>query len=393
MDRKILMISAEASGDLHGSSLIKALKRLSPSIVIKGMGGEKMIAAGLSGIDSTKLSVVGIVEVFRKFPAIVKAFLALKKLLKEEIFDCVVLIDYPDFNLRFAKAAKKRGLTVVYYISPQIWAWRKKRIFQISRVVDKMLVVFPFEEALYREAGLDVEYVGHPVADIAVCGMSNGEAKEALGIAKDTVAVALLPGSRTEELRRHLMPMVSGVKLLQQRLGTPVCALILAAPGIEEGLVKELLKDSPPSLKIKVITKNTYTLLRAADIAAVASGTATLETALIGTPMVIVYRMSVLSYLIAKLLVSVDYIGLPNIISGNAFLPELIQGEVTPPNIAEELYGLLKNPGKQRAVKEGYERIKKDLAGKGAPERAARAVFRLIGESPLAGGEAYEHIS
>ncbi|MBI5560985.1 MAG: lipid-A-disaccharide synthase [Deltaproteobacteria bacterium] len=380
MAKSILMISAEASGDLHGSALIKALLHLSPSIKVKGMGGERMREAGLTGIDSTKLSVVGIVEVFKKIYPISRAFSELKRLLRKERFDCCVLIDYPDFNLRFARAARKEGVKVVYYISPQVWAWRKKRVYGIARTVDKMLVIFPFEETLYRKAGVQVEYVGHPLLGEAVCGMTKEEAKRKLGAAPDKTTLSILPGSRTEEIKRHLKPMVQGAELLQQRLGTDIQVFLPAAPGIGDGIFKELTKGIP--VDIKIIRDSTYTALRASDAAVVASGTATLETALIGTPMVIIYKVSPITYLIGRLLVEVDSIGLPNIILNKKIVPELVQKDATGENISLELLSILDDPERQSLMKEGYEKIKKELrggAGETAPEKAARAILGLIG--------------
>ncbi|MBI5599419.1 MAG: lipid-A-disaccharide synthase [Deltaproteobacteria bacterium] len=390
MGKNILMISGEASGDLHGSSLIRALKRLAPSVSIKGMGGEKMMGEGLTGIDSTRLSVVGIVEVFSKFAGIIKAFSRLKRLLNDEKFDCVVLIDYPDFNLRFAAEAKKKGVPVVYYISPQVWAWRKKRIYRIARLVDRMLVVFPFEEPIYREAGVQVEYIGHPLTTEAVCAVTKEEARQELGVAPDKTTVAILPGSRTEEIKRHIRPMLDAVALVSERLGggKSVEALLPASSGIEDGFLGELLKGS--RVTVKVVRKKTYTALRASDAAVVSSGTATLETALIGTPMVIAYILSPISYFLARMLVGVKFIGLPNIVAGRSVVPELIQKDATAENIARELLDILKNPSRRKAILQGYEEIKRGLSagappdstngpdGGSAPERAARAVYRLI---------------
>ncbi len=376
MVKNILMISGEASGDLHGSSLIKALKRIAPSVSVKGMGGRRMREAGLEGIDSTKLSVVGIVEVFTRFSDILHAFSELKNLLCRESFDCVVLIDYPDFNLRFAKVAKKKGVPVVYYISPQVWAWRRNRIYKIAKLVDKMLVVFPFEEPLYRKVGVDVEYVGHPLVGEAVCNKTKEEARAALGVPAGRTVVAVLPGSRVEEIRRHLDPMVRGVELFQKEAWAPVEVLLPAAEGVERAFLDELLRECP--LEVRIIRRNTYTALRAADAAVVASGTATLETALVGTPMLIVYRVSPLSYLIGRLLIGVDNIGLPNIVCGKRIVPELIQNEVTPENIARELSGILRDPERRRTMEEGYKEVRGKLRGLSAPERAAAAVCNLV---------------
>ncbi|MDH4227070.1 MAG: lipid-A-disaccharide synthase [Deltaproteobacteria bacterium] len=376
MEKKLLIVSGEASGDLHGSALIKEIKRLAPDAVIKGMGGPRMLEAGLLGMDSSKIAVVGIFEVLKKFPAIKSAFNALERMLDSERFDCVVLIDYPDFNLRFAKKAKKRGIKIVYYISPQIWAWRKSRINYIAKTVDKMLVILPFEKELYSKTGLDVEYVGHPLTEIAVCRLSKEEAREALGIKKDELLVTLLPGSRTEEIERLLGPMNEAIKVLSKRLGRPVRAVLAAADSVSDELID---RASGETRNFVVVRGKTYEALRAADSAVVASGTATLETALLGTPMVIVYRLSPLSYHIGKLLIDLTHIGLPNIIAGEEVVPELIQNAVTPENIAHELTRLLTDKAAQKHVMDGYAAIRKKLDKSFAPENAARAVLKTAG--------------
>jgi len=337
-----------------------------------------MREAGLTGIDSTRLSVVGIAEVLTKLPSILGAFSGLKRMLRSERFDCVVLIDYPDFNLRFAKAAKKSGVPVVYYISPQVWAWRRGRIKKIAALVRKMLVVFPFEAELYREAGLDAEYVGHPLAGQAACGMTGEEARERLGLGPDGAVVAVLPGSRVDEIRRHLGPMLEGVELLAKRLSRPVEVVLPLADGIDEGLVSVAIGRA--GVKVTTVRNDMYAALRASDAAVVASGTATLETALIGTPMVIVYKMSRPSYIIGRLLIGVERIGLPNIVAGGLVVPELIQGDATAANIAGELSAMLGDTERQRAVADGYARIRERLSLEGsAPARAARAVFEILG--------------
>ena len=379
MNKKILMISGEASGDLHGSSLMEALKRLSPSIEIKGMGGERMRRAGLSGLDSTRLSVVGIAEVLKKLPAIRAAFKELAGMLERERFDCVVLIDYPDFNLRFAKEAGKRNVPIVYYISPQVWAWRSGRIKDIARLVTKMLVIFPFEEEFYKKSGVNAEYVGHPLTSTAVCGFTKDEARAELGLNGANPVVAILPGSRTEEIRRLLPLMLEGVSLFKKRLGRRLTVILPSADGIDDGLLKEFLDKS--GVDVSVFRKKTYTVMRAADIALVSSGTATLETALIGTPMVIVYKVSWLSYFIGRRLIGIDRIGLPNIVTGSMVVPELIQDCVTPENIEKEMSGIFENPERLKFMEDGYAGIRRSLTGGPAADKAAEAVMKVMGEA------------
>ncbi len=381
MPKKIFMISGEESGDLHGASLIRELKKIIPGIIIKGMGGVRMREAGLQGLDSREVSVVGIVEVLEKAPKILGRLKMLKRQLAAEKFDAAVFIDFPDFNLRLAGAAKRHGVPVIYYVSPQIWAWRKGRIKKIARLVDKMLVVLPFEEAIYRDAGVDVEYVGHPLADAVKCGLTPGEARKALGVGEGAVVVSLLPGSRTAEVKRHLPVMVEAAALIEKGVGGEaggargVEFLIPAAGSIDTGLFEGFLKGI--FIKAKVVHGKMYEALRASDAAVVASGTATLETALIGTPMVIVYRMSRLSHGVARALVEVEDVGLPNIIAGRRVVDELIQNDATAENISAAVLDILKDFKKRDNIIKGLKEIRDRLGG-GASKRAARAVAAVI---------------
>lgn len=375
---KIYILSGEESGDLHGEALIKALKKKAPGLSIGGMGGERMIRAGLDGIDSRKLSVVGIVEVIEKFPEMWGAYKELKKRLKADRPLAVVLIDFPDFNLKFAESAKKLGIPVIYYISPQVWAWRKGRIKKIAGLVTKMLVVFPFEVDIYKKAGVDVEHVGHPLAERVECALTREEARKKLGITAKK-AIALLPGSRTGEIKRLLKPMLDAAGIIREKLKEDVVFLIAASDNIDDELLGGFLKDAPPG--VKAIRKDMYSVLRAADAAIVTSGTATLETALIGTPMVILYKMSSVSYGIGKMLVGVEHIGLPNIVAGKAIVPELIQSDASPEKIAEETIKILGSKKRQKEMEDGFMEIKKLLGGKGASHRAADAIVKVIEKS------------
>src|SRR3972149_4664625 len=281
MSKSVFIVSGEESGDLHGSSLIKALKELVPGREVGGMGGRRMREAGQKGLDSSDHSVVGIVEVIEKSPGILKACRGLKKRLKEARPDPVVLIDFPDFNLRLAREAKKLGIPVVYYISPQVWAWRKGRIKKIALLVDKMLVVFPFEVDLYRKEGVDVEYVGHPLSDVVECPLSKDEARKAVGVGADSIVVSLLPGSRTAEGRRHLPAMLGAAVLIEKGINASVDFLLPAAHSIDDTLLAGLIGDS--RLGVKVLRERLYTALRASAAAVVPSGPAAPETALVGT--------------------------------------------------------------------------------------------------------------
>ncbi|MBI5233542.1 MAG: lipid-A-disaccharide synthase [Deltaproteobacteria bacterium] len=382
MDRTVLIIAGEESGERHGAELISELKAICPAIRIIGMGGHWMREAGQIGLDYKEVSVVGLVEVIGKLPAIFNAFRRLKAMLDRERPSAVVLIDFPDFNLRFAKEAKKRNIPVIYYISPQVWAWRKGRIKKIARLVTKMLVVFPFEVPIYRDAGVDVEFVGHPLKGRARSYLTKSEAMASFGIRDDQTVIALVPGSRKEEVGRLLGPMTSALGILKKGYPTQKdikdeCVFLLAAAdSIEDGFFNEILKGSP--VGVRLIRGDMYGVLRAADAAIVASGTATLETALIGTPMVIVYSLSRLSHLIGRFLIRVKYAGLPNIIAGREIVPELIQDHVTAENIARELYAILTDEKRRKAMLHGFGEIGQSLGRDGASHRAGEAVCRLI---------------
>jgi len=377
MNKRIFIVSGEESGDKHGASLLRELEVISPGLEARGMGGFRMREAGLQGLDSKDVSVVGIVEVLEKSPKIMATLGSLKRTLRSGRFDAAVFIDFPDFNLRLAKEAKALGIPVVYYISPQVWAWRKGRINKIARLVDKMLVVLPFEEELYRRAGVDVEYVGHPLSNEVSCPLTKIEARKALGLPEEGPVVALLPGSRSAEIRRHLPVMLGAARLIERGLGSKTRFIIPAARSVEAGAFTDA--RSAGGIDITVVSDNMYEALRAADTAVVASGTATLETAIIGTPMVIVYKMSGISYGIGRALVDVEFIGLPNIIAGKKVAAELIQKEATANNIAAKILEIMTDREKRDNIIKELEVIKASL-GCGAAAKAARCVAAFMEE-------------
>lgn len=376
MGKTVFIISGEESGDLHGASLIHALKKIDPSLSVHGMGGVRMREAGLVGPDSREVSVVGVVEVLEKLPTLWKTFQKIKSGLAAERPDALVLIDFPDFNLRVAKEAKKLGIPVIYYISPQVWAWRKGRIGKIAELVDRMLVVFPFEVAIYKAAGVDVEYVGHPLSDTVVCPLTRQEARAALGLSDEGPVISILPGSRTGEVRRLLSTMLKAAEQIQKRLVEKPVFLLPAAGSIDDKVLAGFLKET--FAEVRVIRGAMYTALRASDAAIVASGTATLETALIGTPMAIVYKMAALSYGIARLLVDVEFVGLPNIVAGRKVVPELIQEKATPESISSEIIDIVLDAGATERIMQGYAEVKEKLGAGGAADKAALAIFDLI---------------
>jgi lipid-A-disaccharide synthase len=374
--KKILIIAGEASGDLHGANLVKALHELAPDLQVYGVGSRRMREAGVTMLaDASEISVVGATEVLTHISAIYGVYAKLKRFLREERPDLLVLIDFPDFNILTGKAAKKLGIPVLYYISPQVWAWRKGRVNTIAKLVETILVVFPFEVDLYRAAGVDVRFVGHPLADVVDSPYTRDEARTQLGLAQDRRTIAILPGSRRKEIMHLLPDMLESAKLLQGRF-PDVQFVLPVAPTLDRKFVEGFVEKS--EVPLTIVDGRAYDVLRASDAAMVTSGTATLETGLMAVPMVIVYRASRLTYWIGRLLVNVRNFGLVNIVAGRAVVPELLQDEATPERIAEELGTILADPEKHRRITEELVHVRKVLGEGGASRRAASAVLELL---------------
>ncbi len=375
MNKRIFISSGEESGDMHGAALLEELGAMVPGLEVRGMGGYRMHGAGLRGPDSKEVSVVGIFEVLEKSPKIMSTLSSLKKTLRTGRFGAAVFIDFPDFNLRLAKEARARGIPVIYYISPQVWAWRRGRVKKIARLVDKMLVILPFEVEIYKKAGVDVEYVGHPLADVVKCSLTKAGARKDLGLPARGPVVALLPGSRSAEVARHLPVMMEAASRIEAGLKKKPAFIIPAARSVDSAAFDAARRAA--GLNVKVTDGKMYEALKASDAAVVASGTATLETALMGVPMVIVYRMSGLSYGIGRALVDVPFIGLPNIIAGKKVATELIQSDVTAGKISGEILPILEDQARRRAIIRDLKEIRAGL-GKGAARKAARVVASFL---------------
>jgi len=374
--KKILIIAGEASGDLHGSNLVKALKERDPSIDIAGVGSRNMREAGVRMLaDASAISVVGATEVLTHIGAIYRVYAMLKRFLREERPDLLILIDFPDFNILVGKAAQKLGIPVLYYISPQVWAWRKGRVNTIAKLVQAILVVFPFEVDLYRPTGVDVRFVGHPLADVVTSSYTREEARSLFGLERDRLTVALLPGSREKEISYLLPDMLGAARIIQGRFPRVQFILPVAAT-LDQTVVKGLVEES--GVPVTVIDGRTYDVLRASDAAMVTSGTATLETGLMGVPMVIVYRMSRLSHCIGRMIIKVPHIGLVNIVAGRTVVPELIQDEVNAEKIAGVIGEYLADPIKHRKVADDLRQVKVLLGEGGASHRAAAVVQELL---------------
>jgi lipid-A-disaccharide synthase len=372
-----MIVAGEASGDLHGSNLVKAMLSIDSSLKFYGIGGERLKSAGVDIIaDSSDMAVVGITEVVSKLGFILKVRYELKKSIKEDRPDLLILIDYPDFNISLAKTAKKNNVKVFYYISPQVWAWRKKRINDLANCVDRMAVILPFEKDVYDRVPLDVGFVGHPLLDTVKRTRSRGEILSELGLEANRKIVVILPGSREKEVTRLLPEMLGAAEILKKKIPSIQFVLPLA-----NTLPIELISDITDHYAVDAtIVQNTsiYDAVGESDMAMVASGTATLEVALLEIPMIIVYKVSPFTYLAGKIFINVEHIGLVNIIAGKRVVPELIQGDATAEKIAEEMLAILSDETAMDRIRGDLRDIRQTLGNPGAAERTAGLAYELL---------------
>jgi len=370
---KVMISAGEASGDRLGAGLARALTRLHPGVEIFGMGGDEMEDAGvrLTG-HAADVAVVGFVEVIRHLPTIRRAMARLTTALAEERPDVLVPVDFPDFNLRLAAKASCAGVPVVYYVSPQVWAWRRGRVRTMRRYVRRMLVLFPFESAFYDREQVPSTFVGHPAA-AARARASREDLLPRLGLDPARPVVALLPGSRVGECSR-LFPVMLAAAAVLRRTRPSAQFIAPAAKTLPPGFLEDLAERAGVD-GIRVHAGDYPGVLEVADAGVVASGTATLDAALAGLPFVAVYRMQPVSYLIAKLLVRVDHIALPNLVAGERIVPELVQGACTPEGVAGEVATLLDDPARAARIRAGLAGVSERLCGDGAFDRAAESVL------------------
>jgi lipid-A-disaccharide synthase len=372
--KSILIVAGEASGDLHGSKVVEALRQIDPQVGIVGMGGHHLRRAGAEIlIDSSRLAVVGITEVLGRLGDLIRAYRKLKEVIRSQEIGLLLLIDFPDFNLGLAGVAKEAGVPVLYYISPQVWAWRSGRIQKIAQRVNRMAVILPFEVGLYQEAGLEAEFVGHPLMD-TLGEAENPSFPEEEGW-RGNPLIALLPGSRHKEVKALLPEMIRAAEILSRRRSEARFLLALA-PTIPRKEVEEMLPSG--GVRLQVVEGMTYRAIRAAELVWVASGTATLETALLGKPMVIAYQVSPLSYWVGRAMIRLKWIGLVNIVAGRSLVPELIQKEARGERIAEETLKILEDEPYRRGMMEGIAEVKRKLGSPGAAERVAKMALEMI---------------
>ncbi len=373
---RVVISAGEASGDLHGAHLIRELRQLVPDLDVQGIGGKNLEAHGVRLVAHiSDMAMVGITEVLFKLRLIRRVFARMRRIFREDKPDLLILIDYSGFNLPLARAAKKEGIPVLYYVSPQVWASRRGRIEKIRKTVDRLAVIIPFEAALYQREGILATFVGHPLLDIVQRTRSRQEALADFTLTEGRPIVGILPGSRKGEIRRLLPVMLEAAALLKDTLPQVQFVLPLADT-LSPQDIAETLKHFP--LEIRVIQGATYDAVGVSDAVMVASGTATLETAMLETPMIIVYKVSELTYQIGKRFVYVDQIGLVNIVAGKPIVPEFIQGAATPRAMAGEIKSLLTDKTKRETMVSELHRIRTLLGEPGAARRAAEIAADML---------------
>jgi len=376
MAKSILIIAGEPSGDLHASNLVKDLKKLKPDLKFFGLGGKLCREAGVEiDFDISKLSIIGLVDVWKNIFTIGKVFKDILKKTDSANVDLAILIDYPGFNLRLAKELKKREIPVIYYISPQVWAWGEDRIDIIKRCVAKILVFFKFEEDLYKRNGVNSEFVGNPLLETVTSSLSKDELSKKYNLPKDGTIIALLPGSRTMEVKTLLKIMAGAANIMGKELQN-VKFIVAKYKNLPIALYEEAIKYS--GVDIKIIDADAYNILSVSDLAIVASGTATLETAIMGTPFVIVYKVGLINYIAYKIVAKIKTLGLVNVIAGRIVVPEFLQYKATPEKIARGALEILRDESKKSAMLTELSRVKSSLGAPGASMRAASAILPYL---------------
>ena len=370
----VAILAGEASGDQHGAKLVSAMRQKNPALFFCGMGGDALRQAGVRIVmEASELTVVGITEVFAKIPAILRGMAKIKKLLKSLRPDILILIDFPDFNLHIAAFAKKLNIPVLYYISPQIWAWRQGRVKRIGKLVNHMAVILPFEQRFYQEHNVPVTFVGHPLLDT---NLPAADQKWSAG-SNDGTVIGLVPGSRDNEIIRHLPVMLDAAAILKKRL-KHLTFIISHAPSVERKRIQSVIEGHCLRADIEVISDAVETIFERCDVIVAASGTVTLQAAIHGTPMVIIYKVSPVSFWLGRALVRVPNIGLVNLVAGKPLVPELVQHQASGENIASALEQMLKDTSQLNHLKQQLFALRDVLGGGGASERVADLALEML---------------
>jgi len=376
MSRRAMIVTGEVSGDIYGGLLAADMLKIDPGIELSGVGSEKMEEAGVSlFLDSNQLSVMGFWEAITQLRKLRGILHSLQDRIKRERPDLLILIDYPGMNLRLAKFAHGIGIRVMYYVSPQIWAWGRNRVKAVRDHVDKMVVILPFETELYQAEGVDVSYVGHPLIDIVGPEIDRDTLRSNLGLEPGRKLVTLLPGSRSQEIRNHTRPLVETARLLRERLPSTDFVLV-TLPAFVDLVRAEAAAVGGESFPIA--SEHRYAILKYSDLALTCSGTATLEAALLETPMIVIYKLAFFSWALGKLIVKVPHVSLTNLVAGKRLVPEFLQGAVDPVALAREAGSLLQDDTRREHIVEELKRIRAKLGGGGASERAARLALSLM---------------
>ena len=395
MTTHIMIVAGEASGDMHGARLVEAMQAMQPDLSFSGIGGKELTAAGVEMLfDASKLAVVGITEVLSHLDDILAARKALIRRMQADKPALLILIDYPDFNLLLAAKAKKMGIPVFYYVSPQVWAWRSGRVKKIDRLTDRIGVILPFEKDFYAARGVEVDFVGHPLKDTVsrnkVACKEDFLRSHNLSIDPETRIIGLLPGSRSKEIRSLLPDFLAAARILVRReRNTKWLFLLPRASTVSEDLLLEnglaaCREDGEDRLDIHVLTDNRYDLMAACDAAVAASGTVTLELAILGVPTLTTYRLSLRTYQLGRLLIRhIRYFSLVNLIADQEVIPELLQDAVTPAAIAEHLQSMVNESAYRKELIQGLAEVTEKLGPPGCAQRAAELAFTCMDRSDI----------
>lgn len=371
---KIFFSAGEASGDLHGASLAREIKKISPSTEIFGFGGDEMLAAGVRLVRNYKdYNVMGVAEVIKNLCRILKLLDDLTEIISEEKPDLLVLIDYPDFNWRLAKRAKKLGVKILSYIPPSAWAWRKGRAKSCAEIADEFIAIFPFELPVYEQAGAKISFLGNPLVDTVKTKFSEEDARNFFGVTKSDHIILLLPGSRKQEIKLLLPEMLKAAEILSEK--RPTKFFLPIADGVDEEELRK--KISATKVEITLTKKNRYDLMKISDAAMATSGTVVLEAALLNLPCVVLYKMAKLNFFIGKLLVDIENFSLPNILAGKKIQPELLQNEVQAEKIVDEILKLYCGESHREKVVAELKSACDKLGKPGAAERVAKKILEV----------------
>lgn len=378
---RILISAAEVSGDVHAANLVKAIKRINPHTRFVGIGGERMQKAGVDVRSITvHMGTIGLLEGVKYYPSFLKIRSMMKKILLQERPHVLILIDSRDFNLSIIRLAKKFAIPTVYYVAPPVWAWPDRKGKRVARTLDRIIAIFPFEAEVYRECGAKVTFVGHPLLDIVKPSMNKEETYHKFGLNSDRFIIGLLPGSREQEINNLLPLMLNTAGKVSKRLKGVQFLLPLASPVFKDRIMKIVNKSN---VSVKIIANGVYEVMNISDLLIISSGTATLEASFLGTPMVIVYRTFLSTWLIGIILIKLPYLGLPNILANKMIVPELLQFQAKPGRLSNLVLELLSHPRKLEKMRIELKKIVRKLGEPGATDRAAKAIMEVASQRSL----------